>query len=40
MDEVAAALLIRVLGHSPDPAQTAALAKAYLSEWNTAATGR
>jgi hypothetical protein len=40
MDEVAAALLIRVLGHNPDPAQTAALAKAYLSEWNTAATGR
>lgn len=36
MDEVAAAFLIRVLGHNPDPVQTAALVRAYLSEWNTA----
>jgi putative hydrolase of the HAD superfamily len=33
---VAAAFLVPVLGHNPDPAQAAALVEAYLSEWNTA----
>jgi putative hydrolase of the HAD superfamily len=35
MDEVAAAFLARILGRHPDPAETAALVAAYLSEWNT-----
>jgi putative hydrolase of the HAD superfamily len=35
MHEVATAVLARLLGSDPDPAQAAALARSYVREWNT-----
>ena len=36
MQEVATAVMARVLGRDPDPAHAAALVRTYIGEWNTA----
>src|ERR1700744_3784056 len=38
MDDVAGAVLAQILGREPDPAETGALAQAYLAEWNAGVT--